>query len=306
MTVVLIGPPDDPQMEAVDAALADRGIETVGWDSSQWPGEGALSFTQDGRDPRIVVDDPVDVADLTGAYFRRIGLQPTAPEHEETLAERPYSLVNQLTEYRGLVTSIVRYLETCDVRVVNPMSSLGLHSQKPLQLARFADEGVPVPATCSTNDPAAVRSFVDRVGDVIYKPISGGGHAREVSAGDLDDDRLQKLSNSPVQFQERVDGDNLRLFVVDGDVVAAGRIESDALDYRTTDHDVVGIDPRRAVREAATTAAAVTGLPFTGVDVIDAGDRFVVLEANPSPMFAQFDALAGTDVATHLADLLVA
>lgn len=306
MTVVLVGPPADPQIEAVDDALAERGVATRIWDTGEWPGDAELTFAQAEGDSRVVVADPVDVEAIDGAYFRRIGFRPEAPEHEEALSERPYSLVNQLKEYRGLLMSVVRYLEERGVDVVNPTTTVSLHSQKPLQLARFAEAGVPVPATCSTNDPAAVASFVDRVGEAIYKPVAGGGHARAVTAEDLTDERLEKLANSPVQFQERVDGANLRLFVVDGSVVAAGRIESDALDYRTEPHDVVAIDPRPEIREAARRAAELVGLPFTGVDVIDAGERFVVLEANPSPMFARFDELAGTDVAGHLADLLVA
>jgi glutathione synthase/RimK-type ligase-like ATP-grasp enzyme len=176
---------------------------------------------------------------------------------------------------------------------------------KPLQLAEFADADLPIPATCSTNDPDAVRAFLDRVGDAVYKPVSGGGHARAIDADSLDDDRLQRLSNSPVQFQERLDGDNLRLYVVDGDVVAAGRIVSDELDYRMGEHEVERVDPRAEIVETAVDAADVLDLPFAGVDIIDEGDRFALLEVNPSPMFATFDELAGTDVAGPLADLLL-
>lgn len=315
MTVVLIGPEGDPQVGAVGAALADRGVETDVWETSAWPGDAALTVAQsadggaagaDAGPPVLVAGEPVDVAAVTGAYFRRMGFQPTAPENQDELDRRPYAYANQLKEYRGLVVSAVRYLESRRVEVVNPVRTLGLHGQKPYQLARFAAAGVPVPASCATNEPERVRSFVDDVGEAIYKPVSGGGHARAVTPADLTEERLDKLSNSPVQFQERVDGDNLRLFVLDGDLVAAGRIESEALDYRTEEHDVTRIDPRAEIREAALSAAALLDLTFAGVDVIDAGDRFVVLEANPSPMFAAFDELAGTDVAGHLAERLAA
>lgn len=312
MTVVLIGPAEDPQVRAVAGALDERGSETDVWDTSQWPGDAPLTVAQHGDvseresddDPGIVAGEPVDVESITGAYFRRMGFQPTAPENQDELAEDPYVYANQLKEYRGMVVSAVRYLESRGVDVVNPVQTLGMHGQKPYQLARFAEAGVPVPATCATNDPEAVRSFVARVDEAIYKPVSGGGHARAVGEADLTDDRLAKLSNSPVQFQERVDGENLRLFVVGGELAAAGRIETDALDYRTEEHDVTEVEPRDEIREAALEAATILDLPFAGVDVLDAGDRFVVLEANPSPMFAAFDRIAGTDVAGHLAGLL--
>ncbi|WP_207587018.1 ATP-grasp domain-containing protein [Halomontanus rarus] len=308
MSVLSIGPASDPQIAAITRALEDRGVETTLWNVDSWPGDEPVTVERRGGNTRLAVrGESVDPTEYRTAYLRDLGLDPRYPAFEDEFEDRPLSMLNQLREYRGLLLSVVRWLSDHGVRVINPPEAMSVHRLKPWQLSTLAAAGVPVPETCSTNDPGAVRAFADRVDEVIYKPIAGGGHARPLEPSDLTDDRLSRLANSPVQFQERVDGEDVRVFVVDGEVVAAARIVSDALDYRSTDHDVERIDRAELdpeIEDAAIRTADCLGLPFTGVDVIDAGDRFCVLEANPSPMFATFDELAGTDVAGAFATLL--
>ena len=64
------------------------------------------------------------------------------------------------------------------------------------------------------------------------------------------------------------------------------------------------IEPRDELTNAAIKATWALGLTFAAVEIIDTGDEFVVLEANPTPMFSVFDDLAGTDVAGELAGFL--
>lgn len=303
MTVAILGTADDPQVQAVQRKLNAQDVESVVWDADNWPGEMALSFDV-GGDVSLTVDDAVDVESLTSVYLRRMSLDPRGPEFEGELEERAYSMINQLREYRGLVLSVLQYLESNDVPVVNPPSTLSTHSMKPFQIAAFEDADIPVPETLATNDPDAVGEFVERVGDVIYKPVAGGGHARKLTRETITDEHMGRLANAPVQFQAFLDGTNYRLFVVDGEVVATGRIETDELDYRLGDHEVVADTVSDAVETAAVRAAERLDLRFSGVDVVITDDGFGVLEANPSPMFAVFDERAGTDVAGHLAAYL--
>lgn len=308
MGVLLLGPRSDPQLAAVVDEFAEREVETYVWDADNWPGDDTLTVRQTGTETRLSVGHTaIDKTDVHTAYLRNFALNPRLPEYRERLEERPFALLNQLREYQSVLESMLQYLEERGVRMINPLDAQAVHTLKPWQLSALAAEGVPVPETLTTTDPDVVRTFADRVGDVVYKPVSGGGRAAALNPADLTDDRLSLLGNSPVQFQERFDGDDIRVFVVDGEVVAAARIVSDELDYRSADHDVERLDPGKLDRDivtAAVTSADCLGLSFTGVDVIDEGDRFCVLEANPSPMFATFDELAGTNVTGALADLL--
>ncbi|ARS90362.1 ATP-grasp domain-containing protein [Natrarchaeobaculum aegyptiacum] len=308
MGVLLLGPRSDPQLTAVERELEGRHVETHVWDADDWPGDGALSMRQRGPDVRLEVDGTVvDGTDVHTVYLRNFALNPRLPEYRDELEERPYSLLNQLREHQAVLESMLYVLDRRGVRMVNPLESQGVHTRKPWQLSQLAAADVPVPETLTTSDPGAVRAFADRLEQIVYKPVSGGGHAATLEVDDLSDGRLSLLANSPVQFQERVEGDDVRIFVVDGEAVAAARIISEELDYRAADHDVERI-PRAeladGITEDAVTAADTLGLSFAGVDVVVGDDGHRVLEANPSPMFAAFDERAGTDVAGALAALL--
>lgn len=304
MSIALLGVADDPEIEALAGRLRER-VDVRVWDVEGWPGETPLSIRQrrDGTD--LTVGDGVDVDDLDAVFVDRLGAEVRDGRFAEPLAERPYSLLNQLREYRGVLLSTLQVLEERGVRVVNPTATRELHLRKPWQLATLADAGLPVPETLTTNDPDAVRTFVDEVDDVIYKPVTGGGYARPLDEQALDD-RLDRLANAPVQFQERLSGDSFRLYVVDGELVAAGRLvtDGDVLDYRSESHDVEQETVRPEIERATVEAAEALDLTFAGIDVVADDDEFAFLEANPAPMFVTFDDEAGTDVAGALADSL--
>jgi glutathione synthase/RimK-type ligase-like ATP-grasp enzyme len=306
LRIALLGSPEDAQVQSVGRELDDRGADCTVWDADAWPGKTPLWMEQAGTETRIRVgEDVVDPDELDAVYLRRMGFDPRVIDREDDeFDERPIAVLNQYREYRGLLRSVLMYLEEAGVRVVNPPGSSGIHANKPYQLSQLAEAGVPVPETLAANDPERVRAFVDRIDDAIYKPVGGGGQARPVGQEDLTDDRLGRLANAPVQFQERVDGDDVRVFVIGGEAVAAARILSDDLDYRDSEEGLERYEIGPDIAETAVRAAGCFDLAFTAVDVLVDGDDFAVLEANPSPMFAGFDAHAGTDVAGHLAEYL--
>jgi predicted ATP-grasp superfamily ATP-dependent carboligase len=141
-----------------------------------------------------------------------------------------------------------------------------------------------------------VRQFA-ATGPLIYKPVVGGAATRQLVDDDLGDDRLGRLRAAPVCFQEQLTGTDLRIYVVDGEVVASIAITTDAIDFRG--HELAlepfALDDR--LRDICVRATAVLGLRFTGMDVkLDAHGEPRILELNPSPMFVGLDQRAGTDV----------
>jgi hypothetical protein len=162
-----------------------------------------------------------------------------------------------------------------------------------------------VPATRWTNDPQAVGAFAADA-RVAYKPVAGGAATRELEADDLAPSRLQQLSHAPVTFQRLLPGEDVRVYVLDGEVIAAIRIVSRALDFRGNEERCLSIELPAAVRRQCVRAAEVIGLRFTGMDLKrDASGSLRFLELNSSPMFLGFDARAGTDIAGCLASRLV-
>ncbi|GMV91240.1 MAG: hypothetical protein AMXMBFR82_10180 [Candidatus Hydrogenedentota bacterium] len=254
---------------------------------------------------RIRVNGKTLPAEVRSVYLRSLGTSYRVPELAKELKQRPHGLLAQLDECGALMVSAVVALEARGARLVNPPDVNAQHGRKPYQLRLLRDAGLPVPRFLASNDPKAVRAFVRRAKRAVYKPLAGGATVQEVEASDLDDERLAALAYAPVLFQELVEGTSVRVYVVGNKVVAAGEIHSRELDYRRGEDAVLSTRLTAHERRAAVAAARACSMRFSGVDLIRTASGFVVLECNPSPMFAVFEEKTGQDVAGPLAQYLL-
>jgi len=303
-TVVLVGSASDDHVAAVRESLQARGVTTVVLDSLTFPASPRLAL---GALPDAIQIDGVDAGRPSAIYLRSLYLSPLAfgVDMEKEMSEDWRTALVILREKAEVLVAVMRRWEAMGIPIYNALSASDA-VRKPFQMAELARRGLPVPETLWTNDPAAVRRFADGR-RIAYKPVAGGAATRELSADDLDDTKLARLANAPVTFQELLAGRDFRVFVLDGRVVAAFHIHTQALDYRQNEEKVesVALDP--AVLRICLTAASITGLRFTGMDLKEAADGAPkILELNPSPMFLGFDHLGGTNVRGALVDALAA
>ena len=107
---------------------------------------------------------------------------------------------------------------------------MGSNSSKPYQAQLIRNHGFKVPETLITSDPDLVRKFQLKHKRIIYKSISGvRSVVHELEDSDLD--RLDSIRWCPVQFQEFVDGTNIRVHVVNT-MAFSTSVYSDITDYR--------------------------------------------------------------------------
>jgi hypothetical protein len=70
-----------------------------------------------------------------------------------------------------------------------------------------------------------------------------------------------------VCFQDRVPGTDVRVYVVDGEVVASIAIATDAVDFRGNEIAMSALPLDDRLRDICVRATAVLGLRFTGMDL---------------------------------------
>ena len=292
--IALIGSPDDAHVAAVARGLAERGVEHVIVNTYAFP-----------DDYRITLGDEVAAIEIEGRTFSRpasvymrdiyaTALSPWVDFNAEMEQNWRRTLVALREKGQVLFSLLTRWAEL-GVPMYNPPAP-EWRLAKPFQLAILGNAGLPVPATLWTNDPERVREFAARQ-RVIYKPVAGGAATKELTEQDLTEDRLAKLAGAPVTFQQLLPGDNFRVYCLDGEVIQAFRITSEAIDFRQNEEVVEKTELTDEVAKQCLRAAEVCGLRWTGMDLRDDGTgtlRF--LELNSSPMFLGFDARAGTDV----------
>jgi glutathione synthase/RimK-type ligase-like ATP-grasp enzyme len=297
--VVIIGPPDDAQVCALAAAVRSHGgvartyrMSTA--DAGEW--EWASN--------RIVTPDGLCLTKARGIYLRSIPIQ--LPVHSEDWVRRTDESewirgAARFQRIHGFLKSVHLALSERGCEVINPLWGYAFHRSKPAADLTLASAGIRVPRGIATSSPAMVKEFMEQVGRVVYKPVAGGGRCRELDPARLADHKVA-LAAAPCYFQELIPGENLRIYTLGDVVLAAFIIESDDIDYRERETGVRLVTASPEAAATAIRAAGELGLTFAGSDIKLLPDgSHVVLDVNPSPMFAGLDALADGRIADRLA-----
>jgi RimK family alpha-L-glutamate ligase len=175
----------------------------------------------------------------------------------------------------------------------------------------LAEAGLPVPETVAGADPEILAALaVERLGlPVVVKQRRsrmGVGVIRATTRDHLEAvlDSLWRLGDEFV-VQRWIEGGglSLRLLVVDGQVVAAARLQAATGDWRSNAaRGGVATAYRPSDRETmlAVAAASALRLGHCGIDLIPSEHGPMVLEANPTPGFLRLENATGVDVASAL------
>jgi glutathione synthase/RimK-type ligase-like ATP-grasp enzyme len=187
---------------------------------------------------------------------------------------------------------------------------MGSNSSKPYQAQLIREHGFLVPETLITNVPESVREFHERHGRIIYKSISA---ARSIvqTYEEHDAERLDNIRWCPTQFQDCVDGTNVRVHTV-GERVYATAITTDATDYRYAQRQSGEAALLREVELCDDLAAKclrlahALDLPFAGIDLkITPENEVYCFEVNPSPAFSYYEGNTGQPISAGLAACLM-
>ncbi|MDA3857456.1 MAG: hypothetical protein PF480_04290 [Roseovarius sp.] len=312
--IVLAGLPDEPPLARVATALDDLGIAFRMIDQRRHADLHLLfdpAGAQGVLQGRLCCAGEEDIAleTVTGLY-QRLHSDESFPELCDLPRDAPARV-----RFGRFVTLFTVFSDLCTGRVLNRTPGMGTNNSKPFQAQIIARAGFGIPRTLITNAPDRARAFVQEAEaqgrEVIFKSASAvRSIVRTVTAEDLD--RLDRLRICPVQFQERVDGRDVRVHVV-GDEVFATRITTTGVDYRYASRDEGGsteLEPFDLPPEVAKRAVALSqmlDLPLAGIDLREtpSGD-WVCFEVNPSPAYSYYEANTGQPISTAIARYLAA
>lgn len=181
--------------------------------------------------------------------------------------------------------------------------TLGANNSKSANLRTAAAFGFDVPATMVTDGrgPLAVTD----PHAWITKPLLGGRHtipalglAEAVEAGERPGMHF---------LQQRLDGTNVRVFVVGGQTFAF-EIRTERLDYREVDDcEVVFVPTPAALVRPCIALADRLGFDYCAIDLRgrESDDDLHFLEINSFPMFVRFDTASENRVADRILSVLL-
>ena len=299
ISVGIIGSARERHSLYLSQALEAQGARPIILDNM--PGQPyPLSFIEENSQY-----DGVDLTDTKIYFLRALFLPTPAFEVSDDLQHEGYAAYAAERERYAAWLSWLMSAPYHGRRIVNPVETLMLHFAKPYHLERLRTAGIPIPKTLVTSDADALLEF-SRHRDVVYKPVAGGALCRLLTEEDKTPERLENLTTAPVQFQEYIEGQDLRVFVLDGKVIASFIVEGEGIDYREDTVRVEPIDITPEIESICIKACESSGLIFSGVDLKRRPDGSVVcIECNPSPMFEGFDRVAPKSIVSQLASYLI-
>ena len=201
--------------------------------------------------------------------------------------------------------ALTRQFEAMKVFCLNSAMAITQSRDKLYSLQLLLHNGVDIPTTGFANSPLDTDDLIKMVGGtpLIVKLLEGtqgkGVVLAETKKAAESVINAFKSLNANILVQEFIkeaNGKDLRLFVVDGKVVAAIQREAAAGEFRANIHmggTASVIKPTAEEKKIAIKAAKAMDLKVAGVDIIRSSKGPLLLEVNSSP------GLEGIEGATH-------
>ena len=304
--IIVIGSKEEAHSEYIHNLLLSKGEKAAYLDTRKIPNDFITSWYTTDKNTKgsIYLDNlKVNFEEIKSVYWRwhyGITIHPDSNSKEE--------LFKASMLEREFVCYLDSIFKNIDCLWVNSLNAINMHKTKAHQLHLMAKNGIRVPKTLITNDKEELKSFVENYkGDLIFKPVRGGAHTEKFDLQYLHDEKINNLKYCPVTFQEKLEGVDVRVYVV-GDKIFAAEIRTTEIDFRNDPNaEIVPVDITEHVKNDCFKIMEMFDLNFTGIDIRHnpETDEYVFIEANPSPMFIHFEKKTGFPVSETLAEMLI-
>ena len=302
--ILVAGIMPDGMIELMCARLEYMGYEYLFLDELRYPGDFNITWSVCPRGVAGYIESPkgrVNLEEITGVYARyvqhRHGTREGMTESDEQFIQAEFQ------------ASLITLFDAMPCVVVNRVKASTSNDSKIYQKFMASSFGFLTPRTLVTTIPEEAEAFFDSCRErVIYKSVSSvRSIVRRLERNDLP--RLESVRNCPTQFQEWVEGVDIRVHTV-GDEVFATELVSTASDYRYASRSgdsvsATAIDIPPDIAAACIAMTKSVGLVVSGIDLRRTpDDRYYCFEMNPSPGFLFYERATGQPISEAVAKLL--
>ena len=304
--ILIIGSEEEAHSKHIFDALTARNEDVEYWDTRNFPFVNRINWypTEDINNGNFIINNKkIDFKDIKSIYWRwNYGFNVVYANKSVPNAKYVEAIINY--DLTATAESIYKSLK-CNW--VNGIDAINMHKTKAFQLHTMAQLGIRIPKTLISNDKEEVRKFAEENNyDLIYKPVQGGGHTKALTKDDLTDERLKTLNSGAVQFQEKLDGVDIRVYVI-GDKIFPAEIRAKTVDFRDDNSaEIVPVSLPENICNQCLKIMDKFKLKYTGIDIkTKSNGEYVFIEANPAPMFTFFEKKSGYPITETLCDFLI-
>ncbi|MEW6745149.1 MAG: hypothetical protein AB1486_20545 [Planctomycetota bacterium] len=304
MRVALVGPGDREEIRRLAIRLEERGGEALILDSRCHPEIRLAKGTETACGQ--------DLSGLRAVYVADLGIPKPFVKGPDGSLDLAASALALAASRRHLVvwnTLLARLAAQC--AVVNPPHTHDLHALKPWEIATYHRLDLPAPVTLATSAPVSLtRPHLRAIAAWIRKGLVGGhGYTEAFELPQTVEKGESLFAGGPLMIQERIEGDNVRAFVLDGTVIGAAEVlqAGGETDSRRGEARIRRITLPDEAARLAVAAARHWGLLFTAVDFmrVTRSGSYFILECNSAPFFVNFEKLTGIEISARLAEYLL-
>ncbi|RFA92812.1 ATP-grasp domain-containing protein [Pyrobaculum aerophilum] len=207
--------------------------------------------------------------------------------------------------------SALRILERRGAVAINPVDAL-LNCRNKLETVYLLSKaGIPVPPTVATEDLYYGYVAARDMGRVVLKPIQGSRGYGAMMFEDAEQAfqvmRTLLIAKTPLYIQKYIEKPNrdIRIIVVDGRAIGCMyRVSSSWKTNIAQGALGVPCELNPELEELAVKATHTMGLIYSGVDIGEGKEGYVVFEVNASPDWRGFKQATGINPAVHIAEYI--
>lgn len=206
-------------------------------------------------------------------------------------------------------SAVVRHFETMGTFTTLRAESLLRSRDKITSLQLLSASGVAVPTSALSNNPQSFGSLIDYVGPVpvIIKLVRGTHGMGVIKSDDKSNaeavlEAFHKTRDKALiqKFVPEAKGADVRVFVVNGEIVGVMKRQARAGEFRSNLHrggssTVIELTEEEA--HTAKKAARIMGLKIAGVDMLQSAAGPQILEVNASPGLEGIETTTKVDIA---------
>lgn len=205
--------------------------------------------------------------------------------------------------------ALTRQFEGMGTFTLNSSSAITQSRDKLYSLQLLLKSGLDIPVTGFANSPNDTGDLIEMVGGapLIVKLLEGAqgrgvvlAETKKAAESVINAFKSLQANLLVQEFVKEADGRDLRLFVIDGKVVASIERRAAPGEFRANIHQggtasIVKISPEE--RRLAVKAAKTLDLHVAGVDIIRSAKGPLLLEVNSSPGLEGIETATGKDIA---------
>lgn len=205
--------------------------------------------------------------------------------------------------------SLVRQFESMSTYALNTSSAISRSRDKLFSLQMLIKSDIDIPVTGCANSPMDTDNLIEMVGGapLVVKLLEGSqgqgvvlAETKKAAESVINAFKSLQANLLVQEFIKEADGKDLRLFVINGKVVAAIERTAAPGEFRANIHQGGTADRVKITseeRRLALKAAKTLDLAVAGVDLIRSERGPLLLEVNSSPGLEGIESVTGLDIA---------